>query len=482
MHRIIPDWTRWAVPILGILSILVFVPSLIYFSRANDHQDYSKVPALTPAQYTAEVKAIVAATYAAPTEDPADYYRTAIRAQNFNVMEERFRRDHPAEWQRLAHKRSASMTFNVGLLMNEYEQKFGHSTMVDTADRMRPWMNEQIGSISAPPDQVRLDKAGWWFVRGYIMCVLLSVLFYMARLKQEGMLIWPEMTTGFLFLAAFTGLGVVMIYPRNIDPIVQIKRAWRFIAGLAAGSISLAGMAGMANARERLESSAAENAKVFILPFVPMPEFSFSSGVMSSKVTGNGTRVNDGITYTGGVHAAFAGGVDLDLSGTRQATGNASDEIDYTISKTMKGKAGSVTAGFAYFDIVPVGRSKGGDMISPFISLEHKLGYGLTAFAKADGYFLTHGPPTNNGFDVIAGLKGSTQVRSLRFDHSVSAVLSDGPFGQSAGTTLRFDEAISVPVTKRLRASTNFKLFVPIQGSKGREMDVSGGLGLNYAF
>jgi hypothetical protein len=477
----------WGIPVLAILMILAFAPGIGQTFSAGLRENYSRAPAMTSDAIIREERAVRALEQGPAVGNPSDYFHVAIRAQRLQAIKNRFEHEYQ---HRLSEEYRSQTTMlpatavNLDGLMTKYEERFGHTQMAETAEQMRSWMNAQSASYAPAPKPHAYDGIGGKFLWGYLVAAQMGVLFYMARLKREGLLIWPEIMNGRLFAAALTIIAFAWVYPSRIDPLKQAKQAWHLVAGFVASVISFGAMAGFASASERKPGEdGAGTSNVLTLSDLPMPKISLSSGVMSAKVTGNGTRVNDDATFWADANASFQNGWDIDLSATRQARGFGSNENDYTLCKTSAtGKDSSATGCLAYYDIVPVGKSKGGDMVSPSLGFSTLIGHGITAFAKADGYLLTGGPRGQNGYDLVLGLKGATHAGPVEFDHSLSAIYAGGPFRQKEGASLRFDESAAFPLRDRLKAVLNLKAFVPFKGARDRGKDISAGVGLAYAF
>lgn len=473
--------TLWSQIVLGVVLFAALVPFLWVAAVTADTHDYSRVPSITLPKLSARVDRLQAIVNGPASSDPREYFRVVVETRRVEAMARKLSRENGFHSGPLDPV-SIDFRLRPDHLQGLYQERFG-SRMGQVAEELRPWTTKELDSFEAPPPQGTGQRVLAAFVRSAAASMLVAVLFFMARLKGEGLLIWPELVNGRLAACSVLWLGTMWFYPSRISPVAQVKRAVQFIGSLMAGAISFGAVAGAANADERKkDEGGADTGNVLVVSDAPRPAFSAAGGVVSMKVTGNGTIVHDGPVAWADANVGYDGW-SLDFWASRSLSGSqGSDENDLTVSKSWKAGAWSPTASLAYYDIQPLGTLKGGDIVSPILQADRSIGHGLTLSAKAEAYVLTGAKPRVDGYDASLGLKGSHSFNRADVAQSVSAVYADGPFGQKAGLSLRYDGSAAVPLAERLKAILSVKAFAPLIGARDRRPNVAVGFGLAASF
>lgn len=473
-------WLGWAQALLGLMLVLVFLPAIFAWTAASEKRDYSAVPSLGKPEMLAMLEKNRSAALGKPGDEPADFFATYLAAAEADVRLQKYLHEHPEERSALAARFGIPGTYVADLmqLRTGYETKFGSAAMRDTA--AMPGVRESIRAVEASV-LVADRSTAEWFGRSAIASFIIAMLFFMARVAGRGMLVWPDLPK----IAVYALAWPVMVwkYPTEVSPIEQVRRLKRWIAWLMAGSLPVMSM-GAARAQEKTEP-AVHSGTVYVLdPEEMPPTLAFSLGVMSAKVAGNGFTLHEGPVATGSGSVSFANGVTLEVSGTRALSGSrGSDEVDLIGSWTGPVAEGAnATLGVALYDIQPMGSGKGSDMLSPFASLDWKAG-SMTAFARAEGMFLTGGDRGRNGFLLAGGVSESFSLgEGLSFDQTVSLAYGQGPFGQDDGLVLRYAGAVSKPLGERVRLKIlDIKAWLPVAGARDRTPAFTVGTSLSYA-
>lgn len=445
-----------------------------------DRPDYAGVPLLTYEELEPKLQQLRAELDAPAGESPDEYFETIRRASLLEPMINRFNREHP-QGKQLTSKYgfAAGAIFATNDLQFRYHQRFKNTEIAaaaqkyDTPERVNMLMTKQLP----------IDWGSVWsaFSTSYVLSFFVAIAFFASRVRGQGMSLRFEMLT-ILFYS--TGWPVmVWKYPTYVSPIEQFRRFQRWIAMMATATLSLAPLT-MAKAGERKAegSQASDGGNVRVIEDVPRPRFSVASGVMTQKLTGNGFVVADGPTAFASASADLGNGLTAGYWGSREQAGKGgSDEDDYTLTWVGSRKDFNLLGGLAYYDIRPLGKSEGGDMISPYAKVGRAVGSGLTASLYGEAFFLTHGKG-NHGFLLSASLSGSRDFRNTTVDQSVALVYSTGPFRQKEGVQLRSDTTITVPLRDRVKAAATFKVFAPLWGAGDRKPAASLTGGLSYAF
>ena len=470
----------WAQVLLGALLPLSLAPAFVAFTIDGNRRDYSRIPTVTFAELQRRYDHYHAVANGPVSTDPADYYRMAAEERQLEAIQEKFHDTyHGPVTDRFLILTMPDMGPLTRMQM-AYTEHFGTPAMAEAADRTRSWVNARIAACDTTP--LHTDPNVWTsFVFSLLASYAVAFLFFMTRLKNVGLRIWPELFTPTLYAYVLAWPFGVFRYPRHINPLEQVRRVKRYLTGLLWTALSF-GSVTPALAGDRKTDSSTASDTTLVMNDQPKPAFSLSSGIMSDKLVVDGTRVHSGAVAWFDANVSYAGW-SVDHWRSRAFSGSTgSDENDYSISKSWTAGTWNASATFAYYDIRPIGSGKGGDMLSPILSVSHALGNGLTAFATGEAYVMTGGPKGRNGYDVSVGAKASRVAGPVSVDVSVSSVYADGPFKFDRGVSLRGDASASIPLIGKLRALVSAKGYAPFVGAHDRHRTGSISAGLAYAF
>ncbi len=474
--------------LFGALLPMAFIPAVYTFMATADQRDYSRVPVVSTAGLEQGFNQLNRELHAPVGLDASDYYRTVVDFRRFESIQNRFRSENSTGLS--SRTQILTTPADMGALSDlqmRYLSHFGNAGMAQAADRMNPWMDKQFASFASTSPAGVESHNGMLLLYGLFASFAFAFMFFIARLKREGMKVIVELFAPQIYLAVLAWPYAVIRYPRYVSPAEQMRRMKRYISGLVATALSIASAsAAYAGERKGDGSSGASNTTSVVKarpkPKKPQVTFSVSYGVMSRKIVNAGKVVHDGPVGYLDISASYHNWT-VDHWQSRAYSGpTGSDENDFSITKLSTAGKWSITTTIAYYDIQPIGKTHGGDMISPIVVVSRPVGHGVTAFAKSDAYFLTGGAPGRNGFDLAAGAKTSRRVGPVTFDLAASAVYADGPFSFDRGFLARGDATASVPIRQKFRAVLGLKAFAPIMGARDRgpSAAISGGLAVAF--
>ena len=477
----------WITPILAIAMVGALAPAVVEFYKTTG-SDYSHIQAPPPDELVRQITQVEEVMKAPPASTPDAYYHTVVQAETLKVYADDYVATNRLPMQDTQYGVIRAYVTLMQPLIDPYQMsylgRFGSGAMSEASVRNQALidhLHQVESSAYVHVDGSTLARAA---ILSYLLSVGFAMLFFVARLKDKRMAVWPDLDRILAFATVWP--WAVFKYPTNLEPIAQARRLLQRLGWALSALLTVSAVGAQAQTRSGDDVPDNSNVRVLAPSEIPMPSFSFSTGIETDKVTGNGDLVHLGPVGWVDANAAFKDGLTFDFWASRAASGSkGSDENDYMVSKTWTKGPDTVTAGLAYFDIQPVNRSRDGDMISPFGEIDYPLGHDVKAFTRLDVYLLTAGPPGRNGILITEGAHFKTLDlgHGFHFDQTTSAVYANGPFGQAPGVSLRYDGTLTAHVTKRVTATLlDLKAWVPIKGARGRPATFSFGAGLSLAF
>ncbi len=470
-------WLGWTQVCLGFLLALVFMPALGLLMLNSGQRDFSGMPAVGRAELIELLDRSEASIKGKPGERIEDYFDALVMVAESDLHLEKYLAEHPDDQNDFLKYGIPGTNVNrVGMLQDAYLIKFGGEAFRRASETTGA--NERMNALYKSVD-VEDERIWPAFRSGLIASVLVAMLFFMARVaSMEGMLVWPELPK--IFVYAFAWPAMVWKYPTEVSPREQIKRLRRWVAWLIASLLPVVTM-GVASAQKKTEPAYTSDNVYVIDPETLPPKVAFTVGLQSAKVAGNGFTVGGPIDWAEGT-ATYGNGVSVDVWASRERSGTgASDETDFSVAQTWKMEDATATAGIALFDIRPLGKGKGGDILSPFASIGWQLG-GMDAFAKAEAYYLTGGDKGRNGMLLSGGVSDSLELGGLTFDYAASLAYGQGPFSQDDGLAMRLSGSASMPLGERIRVKLlELKAWRPMIGARDRSPAFSVGASISYA-
>lgn len=484
-------WLREISGLFLVVAVLCCLP-LGFELMKGGKTDYSSVSTLSRAQFVHQLEVIDHELDTNHLGAPVDYYRTINRRFDPDRTLEKFRETDPDGRTLAGHY---GMAFGeqqrVTALQIAYDERYGHSTMMDAAYTYWHSGNQDRTGLTGrhldlPDKGVDWPVFGLKFIWAWAFSSAIMAGYYILQLKRKELKTLPEFFE-LVFWSVFWLVGVWR-YPHSVNPLKQAQKGLRHAAYAMGALLSLTAVAAKAAERRPDAPDGATVGNVLVLSQSDLPKppplytFTGTSGVMSAKVAGNGYPVHFGPVLKFDANVAFRSGAYVDVSGTRALSGaKGSDETDLAVGKVLKVGRGTLDASLNYYDIRPLWTGKGGDIISPILQYNQPVGHGWTGFVHGEYDFLTHGSANRNGYLVAMGASHSDHLGHLKLDQTFSLAYGDGPFGQQAGAVARYEGTLSVPFWQRTLGWFKVKGYAPVSGARDRRPVASASLGLTIA-
>ncbi len=417
------------------------------------------------------------------TPRPEYYFTDAAYLDWVGTTLQRFVKEHPNEAHRLDALRPLGDDFTVQKfdLEQRYRKRFGDAQML--------WATKYVKDTSADHNYafkldkpVVMDRSLDFLLHSILPSIMIMFLYFGTRLKRQDKMKAVELPRW--IVAAVVWPLAMFVYPTRINPLTQAREAMRYAVYLLTAVLS--GMpvayAKVMASGERSGEKGESPSTTLVLSDMPIPKLDVTFGLMSSKLGPNGAIFHTGAVANWNIHADLGDGYSFTFAGTRGLHGSqASDENDWMGFKAFTVGHDTLTLGAAYYDIRPLGSTKGGDMLGISAGYDHPFDHGLTGFAYAEYDPLTE-HNQNAGYTASIGLRGSWNLGDdFTLGGSIAGIHADGPFKAEEGNLLRFDASISHPVGKRASLTQWVKAFMPVSHFGNRSPAVAVGVGMSFA-
>jgi hypothetical protein len=463
-----------------LLGFSLIVCALWFFCVAIGAQkeDYSGVPDVSSVELQQRTERLLREINGPLANDPRQYFRVVVEQEQLQALTNKYRR----QMMRGHGSPDALPDFmfaDVSRLQIRYLDRFGSERMHAAADAMKGYIDANTARYHATFAPGALSRTWETFKACWFWSFLIALPFFGARLVGERKLVVPELVRPRFYAAAAFWPYAFWRYPRHINPVEQMRRFRQYLAGLLATLFTL-GTASAAYGSDRKGDGASGAANTtLVVNDQPRPHVTLTGGIMLDKLVANGTQVHDGPVATGGVTVTY-GDWSLNVSGTRSLSRDrGSDETDFIVGRAFRSGRWSFNAQLAFYDIRPLGSTRGGDMISPILSVERPVGHGFTVFATGEAYIMTGGPGGRNGGDVAIGVRTSVRAGPANIDLATRAIYAAGPFHFGQQVTLRHDVAVGIPLSERMRMVFSAKVFTPVAANDDEDRGITASASFN---